>query len=166
MLQLKSTKGITLTLLAITVVVMTIIAGIIVYNGVSDIQQAKENKALSEIQMVQHAVFEAYTKYSKTKDVTFLAGEKAEESEVAELASTLGVTLVTIPENYDEITRGYYRLTPLNLEKIGIYGSEDIYIVNYLTGEVINETLQKTRNGKPLYVYSINNLTNNDVTAF
>ena len=166
MLQLKNTKGITLTSLVITVVVMSIIAGIMIYNGVSDVQQAKENKALSEVQIVQHAVLEAYTKYSKTKDVSFLAGVKVEESEMATLASALGVTLAIIPEEYDETISAYYRLTPLNLEKIGIYESEDTYIVNYLTGEVINETLQKTRSGKPLYAYPTNNLANDDVTAF
>lgn len=166
MLQFKSTKGISLIVLAITIMVMLIIAGIVIYDGIDSVRQAKENKALSEVQIVQHAVLEAYTNYSKTKDVSFLVGVKVEDSEVTALASTLGVTLVTIPEVYDETIRAYYRLTQANLEKIGINKSVDTYIVNYLTGEVINETLQKTKSGKPLYVYSINNLTNNDVTAF
>lgn len=167
MLQFKSEKAITLTALVITVIVMLILAGVTIYSGIGDINQARENKALSEVQIVQHAVLEAYTKYVKTKDVTFLVGAKVEDGELTELANTIGITLVTIPSDYtDDDLKAYYRLTPENLEKIGIYESEDTYIVNYLTGEAINETLQKTKSGKPLYVYSINSFKNNYVTAF
>ncbi len=48
----------------------------------------------------------------------------------------------------------YYRLTPTDLEKLKIESDDDTkytYIVNYSTGEVYNETKQKTSLGKTLY---------------
>jgi len=170
--KLKRKQGITLTVLVITVVVLMIIGGTVIYNGITEVQQAQENKALSEAQIVQGAVLQAYTNYTKTKNETFLAGTQVTQDEMTALASELGITLVTIPSKYyDEdgnLTNiaAYYRLSPLVLEEIGIYESEDTYVVNYFTGETINATLKKTRTGKPLYTYSVNNYENNDVTAF
>ena len=41
-----------------------------------------------------------------------------------------------------------------DLEKLGITGEEDTFIVNYKTGEVINKTARVTNLNKALYVYS------------
>ena len=43
------------------------------------------------------------------------------------------------------------------LKEMGVSQVEDSYIVNYKTGEVINETLKVTRSGQPLYVYATTN---------
>ena len=48
----------------------------------------------------------------------------------------------------------YKKLSKDDLEKLGITGEEDTFIVNYNTGEVINETLKVTKSEKALYIYS------------
>ena len=163
--NLKSKSGITLVILMITVLVMFIIAGTTIYIGIREVQSSKENKLLSEVEIVNHAVYEAYLNYVRTKNTSFLVGQPLENSDVANLSSSIGVKFVTIPNNYDDVLKQYYRLTPSDLEDIGIYKSEDVYVVNYLTGEVINETKLKTDSGQVLYMYS-NNFSANDVTAF
>ena len=41
-----------------------------------------------------------------------------------------------------------------DLKKLVITVAEDKYIVNYKTGEVINETVKVTKSKRALYVYS------------
>ena len=48
----------------------------------------------------------------------------------------------------------YKQLNKEDLEKLGIIDEENIFIVNYSTGEVINKTLKATKSGKALYTYS------------
>ena len=76
---------------------------------------------------------------AETKNKTILVGTKVVDTEIQGLASEIGITPVAIPNSYNENERAYYRLSPTDLEKIGIENSEDTYIVNYITGEVINE---------------------------
>ena len=58
-----------------------------------------------------------------------------------------------------DITGYYYRLSDSDLKEMGVTQAQDSYIVNYKTGEVINETLKATRTGVPLYTYSIDATT-------
>ena len=57
----------------------------------------------------------------------------------------------------DDDNSNYYFLSTENggLEELGITNSEDAYIVNYETGEIINYTTKLTETGKPLYIYAI-----------
>ena len=48
----------------------------------------------------------------------------------------------------------YKELSVSDLEKLGITQEDNIFIVNYKTGEVINKTLKVTNSGKALYIYS------------
>ena len=50
----------------------------------------------------------------------------------------------------------YKRLDASDLKNLGIKKEEDSFIVNYKTGEVINETIKVTKSGSALYVYSKN----------
>lgn len=166
-MQIKSTSGVTLTMLAIMVLVIGIIAGVSVYYGSNEIANSKEDKLLSEVQIVNQAVYEAYISYTKTQNDSYLVGEKLSKSSAESIASSMGVTLVSIPSTYEEDALSYYyRLTPENLNKIGIEEAKDTYIVNYLTGEVMNESVLKTASGKPLYTYSVNNFNSNGITSF
>ena len=45
----------------------------------------------------------------------------------------------------------YYKIDSEILEKLGITGSEQQYIINYSTGEVFNYKTKKTSNGELLY---------------
>ena len=62
-IKMKSNKGITLIALAVTIIVLIIIASVGTYSGVQALRDSKENAQLSEVRMIQQAVLENYTKY-------------------------------------------------------------------------------------------------------
>ena len=174
--KMKRNKGITLIALAITVIVLIILASVGTYSGVSALRDSKERAQISEIGMVQQAVVENYTKYEMVKDMNenasnqYLIGEQMNYSDVQDIvdeingkkASTEEAVTLKVTTNYGNVEgttekkpEYYYLLGLDDLEKIGISQAEgDTYIVNYLTGEVINKELQVTRNGIPLYIYA------------
>lgn len=143
-------KGITMISLVITIIVLVIISGIGITVGTSSIKSSKDSKLTGELVMVQHAVLEQYTKYQTTKDTRYLVGNKIEQEEVQKVAQELGITLVTIPTKYSH--QDYYRLDKASLLEIGIEDTDDEYIINYVSGEVINITQKTTSNQDALYV--------------
>lgn len=64
--------------------------------------------------------------------------------------SSLGVTLVSIPDTYSN--KDYYKLDKASLLEIGITNTDDEFIVNYISGEVINITKMTTSENNALYV--------------
>lgn len=146
---LMKQKGITIISLVITVIILVIISGIGITMGTNAIKASKDNKLTSELLMVQHAVLEQYTKYQTTKDNTYLIGNKVELEQMNQIARDFNITLVNIPQNYSN--KDYYRLDKASLLEIGIENTDDEYIVNYISGEVINIT-QKTTSNTALYV--------------
>ncbi len=138
--MLRDNKGITLIALTITIIILLILAGITIGGGRESIKMTKSNKLLAELDMVQHACLERYTEYKLTGDISLLIGTEVNYAAVQGLAEELGInTLLS--------TNNYYRLTPSDLEKIGIQDANDTYIVNYQTGEVINETQKQITSG-------------------
>lgn len=147
MKKTKKNQGITLIALVITIIVLSILVGITLYSGTGAIREASKNKLLTELGMVQHAVMERYYQYTVTKDESVLVGTEA--TTVQAIAQKMGVSLlITAPESAEE---KYYELSPEILKEIGIINTEDTYIVNYKTGEVINKT-QETIQSIPLYM--------------
>ena len=156
---INSEKGITLLALVITIVVLIILASITVNIGKEGIKESKEDAMLSELAMVQNAILQRKTKADLTQ-----------EDYPGETIATAGINLEeVIEEIYDNRASGeeeiskkdsdnnhYYFLSTENggLEALGITNSEDAYIVNYETGEVINYTTKLTGTGKPLYIYA------------
>ena len=115
--------------------------------------------------MIQHAILERYTKSKLTHEElpgTNIAKTEVEKTiqEINNLANT-NISLKGNDGNYKELSQ-------TDLENLGITDEKDIYIVNYKTGEVINnkeekneevktgqETQKVTNKGKALYVYSV-----------
>ena len=163
----KDNKGITLTVLVITIIVLSIIAGTLTYSGINSINKSRDQVLLAELDEVKHMVGESFIIYNKTKNANYLVGEILSPSEVTTLQQTLGVTFINnISDTYTENEKAYRRLTPSDLLKIGVEDSEDTYVVNYVTGETINETQLETSEGEKLYTYIRSIFNNNDVTAF
>lgn len=154
MKKIKEEKGITLIVLAVSVIVLLILATIVVYDGTAGIDKAENGKLHSEAQMVQHAVLEQYVQFKTTKNVKYLVGDKLELSQVQQIAQEMGITLVDIPNTYTN--KEYYRLTKEHLEQIGITNTQDQYIVNYVSGEVINFSQKKDSTGRPIYIQGDN----------
>lgn len=156
---INNEKGITLLALVITIVVLIILASISINVGKNVIKESKEDAMLSELGIVQNAILQRKTKANLTNED--YPGETITEANV-----NLGKTIEEINDNRasseEEISRKdsddshYYFLSTENggLEELGITNSEDAYIVNYETGEVINYTTKLTGTGKPLYIYA------------
>jgi type II secretory pathway pseudopilin PulG len=148
---MKSNKGITLITLVITMIILLILGGISLTVGNNMIEETQDKKLVSELNMVQHAILEQYAKYQTTKDTSYIkVGNRMELADVKDIARNMGIELVNIPDNYSN--KDYYKLDKLSLLKMGIENTEDEYIVNYISGEVINNTKKHTNDNKALYV--------------
>ena len=148
---MKSNKGITLISLVITIIVLLILSGIGLTIGNNMISTSQDKKLISELNMVQHAILEQYAKYKTTKDPSYIkVGNKMELSDVKNIANNMGIELVNIPDSYSN--KDYYKLDKLSLLRIGVQNTDDEYIVNYISGEVINNTKKHTNDNKALYV--------------
>lgn len=143
-------KGVTMVSLLAIITVLIILAGVGATIGVNSMKQADDTQKYSELLMVQHAVLEQYTKFQTTKDTSYLVGEKITLSSAQTTANNLGVTLVTIPDNYSN--KDYYKLDKTALEKIGVTNTDDEFIINYISGEVLNLTTKKAGDGSALYI--------------
>lgn len=146
---MKENKGITLIALVLTIIIMLIIAGISISGTIKVKDEAEESVQISSLEIVQHTILERYTKSKLTKEE--LPGNPVTTSQVQEIINEINNKS---GENITLKGTEYYELTKKNLEKLGITGEENIYIVNYSTGEVINKTLKATKSGKALYTHS------------
>lgn len=126
-----------------------IISGIGITMGTNAIKSTKDNKLTSELVIVQQAILEQYTKYQVTKDSSYLLGDKVKSEEMNQIAKNLNIQLASIPDTYSN--KEYYRLDKASLLEMGIQDAEDEYIVNYISGEVINIT-KKTTSNNALYI--------------
>ena len=153
-MDFSSNKGVTLVALVITIVVMIMVSAITIPVGIDHVNRSKDQKLLSEIEMVNNAIGQRYILYNKTKNVDLLIGTPLELGEVETLASNRGIELVNIPVGFSEEEKAYYEIIPEDLIELGFENAEHIYIVNYLTGEVINKTVAITGGGEILYTYS------------
>lgn len=166
---MKNNRGITLIALAITIIVITIIASVVTYSGMQALRDSKESAQLSEVGMVQQAVLENYTKYKTTGNYEYMVGTPITNYDevtnvINELNSKSSETInLKLDGSYyyyagcsgiDRNPYYYYELKAEDLKKLGITQEEDVFVVNYLSGEVINKTLLTTRTGKPLYTYA------------
>ncbi len=160
MIDIKANKGITVSSLALTIIIMLILAGTTIYMTQNQSTEVKSSQKLTELQVVNHAVYERYAQYATLKDITLFVGTRLTSAQVSSIASSMGVTLVTIPNSYTEQEKAYYSLDKANLLELGIDVPKDVdpdnYIVNYITGEVLNATIKQTESGKVLYTYSRN----------
>ena len=164
--KVKEEKGVTLMALSIIIIVLLILTSITVNIGKDGIKESKEDAMLSELGMVQNAVLQRKTKADLTNET--YPGEKITtaginlDTVIAEIHANVasGEETVTRRDVEDE---NYYYLSDSNngLSDLGIDNSEDEYIVNYETGEVINYTTLVTGTGKPLYIYARWEIQNN-----
>ena len=155
-LEMKNEKGVTLIARVITIVVLVILASISTYTGIGNVKETRESIRKTELQLVQQAVMQKYTKYNLTGDDKLIQGTSYQDftelnSLIAEIRELIGVTI----ELKDDNANNYYRLNKASLANLGITNTEDEYIVNYTTGEVLNKTrLVNTDSKEPLYIYS------------
>lgn len=166
MKNLRENKGITLIVLIITIVVLLIIAGISISGGITGIEESNDNRAMTELEKVQHAITQRYSKFELTKDTSLIVGTKIDDLPTIPTPTgetkaptwkvfqvTSGATVSTHPE------RKYYRLSQSDLQNLGLTGSENgsSYIVNYYSGEIFDENKKQTSKGTVLYKTAMEN---------
>lgn len=155
---MKNQKGITLISLVITIVVLLILISISTNTGVNNAKESRDSAVKAELQVVQQAAFQKYAKYNLTGDQSILPGNSYSDftklNEIIEqIKEKTGITI----ELKDDDANNYYLLDISSLQALGITNTEDEYIVNYITGEVINKTrLATTKSKEPLYIYGKN----------
>lgn len=115
MKKFKNNKGITLTALIITVIVLTIIAGTAVYTGTDVLEDAKEEAFIQELQMIQNAVNNEVSKIE--------AGQKSYADYIIN------------PDKIDEEAFIEYTANELQT-KFGITGIKQNVKINLITKEV------------------------------
>ena len=160
----RKNKGITIISLTITIILLLIIASVTISIGLNSLKDSKENLKLSELNMVQQAVLENYTKYKTTNNDIYILGNQVSYSDMQTLISeinsknTTGENITLKVSDYTsgalDISIYYYELSQEDLEEMGISDTDETYIVNFSTGEVI-KTLKVTGSGKPLYTHAM-----------
>jgi type II secretory pathway pseudopilin PulG len=142
-------NGITLVALVITIIVLIIIAGVSITGAIRGNQETQEASDFSELNMVQHALLERYTKAQLTKED--LPGTGVEINEVQSIIDEINnLTQNSIELKGNDVD--YKELSEQDLNELGITNENDVFIVNYKTGEVINKTKKVTKSGKALYI--------------
>ena len=155
----KNQEGITLIALTITIIVLLILAGITINMGTSNIKDSKEKALLTELGMVQNAILQRKTKVDLTDEEypgEVITSTSVDLDQIIQDINANKAAEEETVDRKDDNDEDYYLLTNTNngLADLGITNSEDEYIVNYETGEVINYTTKVTGSGKPLYIYA------------
>lgn len=152
-MNIRKDQGITLMVLVITIILLLIISGISITGTLRGHEETEEASEISELNMIQHAILERYTKAQLTKET--LPGTDIEKDQVQKIIDE--IKNESNNESNEQISlkgKEYKRLYTTDLNNLGIKKEEDTFIVNYKTGEVINETKKTTKSGKALYIYA------------
>lgn len=148
-MNIRRNDGITIITLVITIVLLLIISGISITGMLRGHEETEEVSQIAELNMIQHAALEKYTKAQLTKET--LPGTVIDKDEVDRIIEEINTES---GENISLKGTEYKQLDKMDLENLGIEKEDDIYIINYKTGEVINKTKKVTKSGKALYIYS------------
>jgi type II secretory pathway pseudopilin PulG len=177
MQKIKSKQGVTLVALAVSIVVMLILSGVSINIGVGSVNSTKDRNLQSELQMVQQVTITEYTKalelgYIKEGDTTTIPANFIG----TRVDSISGITLSNgnkwyFQDNPSDAVgyKSYFRVTPTDLKKLNVLNTEHTYIINYYTGEVYNETKEKSSSGDDLFIKSNKSTVtekDNDTTSF
>ena len=157
-MNIRKNQGITLIVLVITIIVLLIIVGVSITGTLRGHKETEEASDISELNMIQHAILQRYTKAQLTKETLpgtteTLPGTTIEQSQVEEIIKYINEN--TNPK-VSIVLKGteYKQLSTADLEILGVTKEDDTFIVNYKTGEVINASKKVTKSGKALYTYS------------
>ncbi len=148
-MNIRKNNGITLVALVITIVLLLVISGISITGTLRGHKETLSAKQLSELEMVQHSILERNTKAQLTKEE--LPGTDVNIAEVQEIIKDINSKT---GDSIELKGTEYKKLEKPDLENLGITSEDDTFIVNYKTGEVINETVRVTNLNKALYIYS------------
>lgn len=164
---MKNEKGVTLTALAITIIVIFILASISINYGVDTLNESKAKNLEASLAIVEQAIAEQYIKAVELRQDSIKSTDSKPEIFVGTMVNAndlpeigdgkeffLKEKLQGLASNNLTYSECYYRLEPTDLTQLKIESDDQnkyTYIVNYSTGEVFNETKKKTSTGTILY---------------
>lgn len=130
--MIKNNRGVTLSALVITIIVILILAGVTITTSDFLIKDTKSKTIISNMYLIKGKVESIYEDYEFSKTTT-LPGT----NESASSLSAYGVTYSAVTEENDT----WYRWNSATIKSLGfdenmLTGNAE-YIVNYATGEVI-----------------------------
>lgn len=149
-MNIRKNEGITLITLVITLVFLLIISGISITGTLRGHEETEEATQISELNMIQHAILERYTKAQLTQEElpgTLITKEKVNEI-IEDINGKANESITLKGTEYKKLSDAS------DFKSLGISNEKDTFIVNYKTGEVINASKKVTKSGKALYVYS------------
>lgn len=131
--MIKNNKGITLTILAVTIIIIIIIAGITIKMSDYFIKDTKNKSQITNMQLIKGKIETIYEDYEFNKNEVLLKGTPKAYQSLQEYG---------INSNSD-INNYWYELNKTNLvNDLGfdkrMFLDNETYIVNYKTAEVIN----------------------------
>lgn len=133
---MKKSKGISLISLIITIVIIIILSGIAIYNGMGDnVSQTANTMDYNEIFEVSEAVAQRALFNRLNKDAYLLVGESGSFKVTMEKMS--GDEEIEVDKTYKTID-GWYLIDENSSEDLNLDGVRREYIVNYKTNEVIS----------------------------
>lgn len=128
--MIKENNGITLITLAITIIILLILASITTYSGIDTIKSSRLTKYKTQLEMVQAQVDVLYEKYKDTTDEIEIGKEitASDEEKAVKALETIGVNSLS----------GYKIFDKEVLQELGVEGIDDTYIVNIKEREVLS----------------------------
>ena len=151
---MKNQSGVTLAALATTIIVLVILLSITLSYGLDTLKEAREKNYQSEVEIVGQAVAEQYMKIVEMGMADLTTAQSSTQPGIF-----VGTRVTNIPSQMknsstvsgsNKYSQFYYRLTSDDLHKLKIRANGTVenttsattrntYIVNYFTGEVLNE---------------------------
>ena len=151
-MNIRKNQGITIITLVITIIVLLIISTITITGNMQNHKNVEEQSQINELKIIQHAILERNVKSQLTKEK--LPGKEIDIEEVEKIVEEINKKIEQTHESINLKAIGEYkRLNKTDLENLGIEKEDNVFIVNYQTGEVINETIKVTKSGKALYTF-------------
>lgn len=189
--KIRNQNGITIISLVITIIAMIIIASISIKMGLSSIKSAQDTTIETNLEIVQQAVTQQYSKAKTLNNLDVEADMTLEMEEIKKQqpSSFIGTPLEkdklkerveklpNVPDlinvdntytyedtNYEDM---YYLVSGTELKELGIdVGDGQEYIVNYSTGEVLDVTNESFTSGDPAYINGFTTVLDVEDEAF
>lgn len=118
---MKKQKGITLISLVVTIIILSILASIATYSGISVIQSSKLTTFTAELKIMQAQVNEIY----QDRDTTIVYGE-----EITGETKTRADSIFTASESGITSQEGYRYWSTETIKNLGIEGVKQAFFVN------------------------------------
>ena len=127
---MKERAGVTLTTLAVIIVVMTILAGVATYTGIETINLMKRTQFNSELKIIHTRVDEIAEAKLSEEELSAYGQDLASQS--SEIRAKAQMALAGASQE------GFRYFTKNDLEKIGASGIDREVIINFTTREVVD----------------------------